>query len=83
MIIMLLVLAGAVWGFAGLVVVIPLAAILREVLWYADRRLRGRTPQDALASSHAGGRHPEDLPLGAQIATPVAESAADERAVGG
>lgn len=65
-IIMLLAVAGAVWGFAGLVAVIPLTAILRELFWYADRRLRGRTPEQSLAASHAGGRQ-EDLPLDARI----------------
>ncbi|TAK78385.1 MAG: AI-2E family transporter [Dehalococcoidia bacterium] len=47
----LLTLGGAVAGFTGLVVVIPLAAILREVFWYLDRRLLGQTPDEALAAS--------------------------------
>ena len=66
MIILLLATAGAVWGFVGLVVAIPLAAILRELLWYADRRLRGRTPAQALGASAVGG-HQEDRPMDARI----------------
>lgn len=50
-IIVLLTLGGAVAGFTGLVVVIPLAAILREFFWYVDRRLLGQTPDEALAAS--------------------------------
>ncbi len=51
-IIVLLTLGGAVAGFSGLVVVIPFAAILREVFWYVDRRLLGQTPDEAMAASH-------------------------------
>lgn len=50
-IIVLLTLGGAVAGFTGLVVVVPLAAILREIFWYLDRRLLGQTPDEALAGS--------------------------------
>ncbi len=50
-VIVLLVLGGAVAGFTGLVIVIPLAAILREIFWYLDRRLLGQTPDEALAAS--------------------------------
>lgn len=51
LIIVLLTLGGAVAGFTGLVIVIPLAAILREIFWYLDRRLLGQTPDEALAAS--------------------------------
>lgn len=54
MIVLLLAAAGAVWGLIGLIVVIPLAAILRELFWYADRRLTGRTPAESFAASHVG-----------------------------
>lgn len=50
-IIVLLILGGAVAGFTGLVIVIPLAAILREIFWYLDRRLLGQTPDEAMAAS--------------------------------
>ena len=52
-VIVLLVLGGAVAGFTGLVIVIPLAAILREVFWYLDRRLLGQTPEEAMAATQA------------------------------
>ncbi len=52
MIILLLVVAGSVFGFLGLVIVIPIFAILREIFWYADHRLSGLPPQDALGDTH-------------------------------
>ncbi len=51
-IILLLVAAGAVFGFIGLLVVVPLTALLREIFWYVDRRLRGLDASEALAQSH-------------------------------
>ncbi len=60
MVILLLVVGGAVWGLLGLVVVIPAAAMLRELFWYADRRLRGYAPETAFAASHLmGGKREE------------------------
>lgn len=53
-IILLLAVAGAVAGFVGLVVVVPLAAILRHAFWYADHRLRGATPAEAHATIRIG-----------------------------
>ncbi|MFA7248239.1 MAG: AI-2E family transporter [Dehalococcoidia bacterium] len=52
MVILLLVIGGAVWGFIGLVTVVPVTAILREEFWYLDRRLRGFTPEESFAESH-------------------------------
>ncbi|MGE3856865.1 MAG: AI-2E family transporter [Dehalococcoidia bacterium] len=54
-VILLLVVGGAVFGFFGLVVIIPATAILRELFWYLDRRLRGQTPEQAFAASHLNG----------------------------
>ena len=51
-VILVLVIGGAAWGFVGLVVAVPGWAILRELFWYADRRLRGQTPEEAFAGSH-------------------------------
>ncbi|RJQ11002.1 MAG: AI-2E family transporter [Dehalococcoidia bacterium] len=56
-VIVLLVLGGALAGFTGLVIVIPLAAILREIFWYLDHRLLGQTPEEALAASHTEQMH--------------------------
>jgi predicted PurR-regulated permease PerM len=56
MIILLLVVAGAVFGFIGLVIVVPLFAILRELFWYADHRLAGAPPRVALARTNIGRR---------------------------
>lgn len=56
-VIILLTLGGAVAGFTGLVIVVPLAAILRELFWYVDRRLLGQTPEEALAASHTEQMH--------------------------
>lgn len=52
MVILLLVVAGAAFGFIGLIVVVPLTAILRELFWYADRRLTGVGPAQAFAAAH-------------------------------
>ena len=65
MVILLLVIGGAVFGFAGLVVVVPVAAILRELFWYTDRRLRGATAEAAFAESRAArdGHRRETAPV--------------------
>lgn len=47
MVILLLVVAGAAFGVIGLIVIVPLTAILRELFWYTDRRLRGITAKEA------------------------------------
>ncbi len=52
MVILLLVVAGAAFGFVGLIVVVPLTAILRELFWYADRRLTGAAPAEAFAQAN-------------------------------
>ena len=73
-IIVLLAVAGAVWGLFGMVVVVPLTAILREVFWYADRRLKGESAAEAFAHSHMGSRQ-RDMPLDAYIDEPLVERA--------
>ncbi len=74
-IILLLVAAGAVFGFIGLLVIVPLTAVLRELFWYADSRLRGLDPSQALARSHVARRFdlvppydvvPSDAPPGGE-----------------
>ena len=54
-IIMLLAIAGTVFGFVALVIIVPLVALLRELFWYADHRLRGLTPDEAMSRTHVGG----------------------------
>jgi predicted PurR-regulated permease PerM len=54
MILLVLSLGGAAFGFIGLIVAVPLSALLREIFWYVDRRLRGELPEEALAASHVG-----------------------------
>ncbi|MDA0301377.1 MAG: AI-2E family transporter [Chloroflexi bacterium] len=73
MVILLLVVGGAVFGFIGLVVIIPLAAIVRELFWYLDRRLQGQTPEQAFAASHVNGgkRATSDEPLPPAAAQPL------------
>lgn len=56
MVILLLVVGGAVWGFIGLVVIVPATAILRELFWYLDHRLRGHSPAAAFAESRLHDR---------------------------
>jgi predicted PurR-regulated permease PerM len=79
MIILLLAVAGAIWGLLGMVIVVPLTAIMRELFWYADRRLRGESPIEAFAHSHAGARQ-ADLPFDQRLDDP-ALVAANEQAV--
>jgi predicted PurR-regulated permease PerM len=52
MVILLLLVGGAVFGFIGLLFIVPLVAILRELFWYVDHRLSGADPQEAFALSH-------------------------------
>lgn len=62
-IIMLLAIAGTVFGFIALVVIIPLVALLRELFWYADHRFSGLEPRDAMARTHVAqhfGLHDDD-----------------------
>ena len=56
MIILLLVVGGSVFGFIGLIVIVPLSAILRELFWYVDHRLTGATPEEALRRTGIGRR---------------------------
>jgi predicted PurR-regulated permease PerM len=77
MIILLLVVAGAVFGFIGLVIVVPLFAILRELFWYADHRLAGASPHEALADTNIGRRlhdahAAEDAAAESEATAPVA-----------
>lgn len=59
-VILLLVTGGAAFGLIGLIVIVPMAAILRELFWYADRRLGGIPALSARAASRAPLQH-EDL----------------------
>jgi len=76
MVIMLLVVFGAVWGLIGMIIAVPTTAIIRELFWYADRRLRGVPPDDAFAVSHVG-QLTVDWPLDAQLDDPTAIAAED------
>lgn len=56
MVLLLLATGGAVYGLPGLIAIVPLAAILREWFWYADRRLSGESPTAALGGTHVARR---------------------------
>lgn len=56
MVLLLLAIGGAVYGLPGLIAIVPLAAILRELFWYADRRLSGESPPAALGGTHVARR---------------------------
>lgn len=45
-IMVLLVVGGSLWGLLGVIIIIPLAAILRDVFRYVYRRLGGMDPED-------------------------------------
>ena len=87
-IILLLAVAGTVFGFLGLLVVVPLTALVRELFWYADHRLRGIDTDEAMARTHVAQRLnliPRTVPRGvASAAAPAAASgAAPEESAGG
>lgn len=65
LVVLLLVVGGAAFGFVGLVVAVPASAILRELFWYLDRRLRGASAAEAFAESRAArdGHHQETAPV--------------------
>ena len=52
MVLLLLVVAGSIWGALGVVLIVPLAALTRELFWYADHRLRGKSPDEAYEETH-------------------------------
>lgn len=82
-IIMLLAIAGTVFGFIALVVIIPLVALLRELFWYADHRFSGLEPREAMARTHVAahfGLDDEDVEPPGEPSEPDAE-AAEEAAV--
>ena len=88
-IIMLLAIAGTVFGFIALVVIIPLVALLRELFWYADHRFSGLAPPDAMARTHVAqhfGLDDEEAEPPGEPSEPdagaEAASAADEEPAG-
>lgn len=52
MVLLLLATAGTLWGILGMLVIIPIAAIGREIFWYIEHRLRGESPDEALGHSY-------------------------------
>ncbi|MSQ41588.1 MAG: AI-2E family transporter [Dehalococcoidia bacterium] len=52
-IILLLIVGGAAFGFWGLLAIVPLAGIARDLFWYMDRRLSGASPAEAFAPTQA------------------------------
>ncbi|MEZ4502865.1 MAG: AI-2E family transporter [Dehalococcoidia bacterium] len=60
MVLLLLVVSGAVFGFWGLLVIVPMAAITRELFWYADARLRGLDAESAFAETHVARMVPRN-----------------------
>jgi predicted PurR-regulated permease PerM len=52
MVLLLLVVAGSIWGALGVILIVPLAALARELFWYADHRLKGKSPDEAYEETH-------------------------------
>ncbi|MYD65131.1 MAG: AI-2E family transporter [Chloroflexi bacterium] len=76
-IIMLLAIAGTVFGFIALVVIIPLVALLRELFWYADHRFSGLAPREAMSRTHVAahfGLDDEDDEEAGEPSEPDAEA---------
>tara|TARA_B100000700_G_scaffold331758_1_gene468082 strand:+ start:14090 stop:15277 length:1188 start_codon:yes stop_codon:yes gene_type:complete len=53
-ILLLLAIGGTTFGIIGLIAIVPLAAVLREIFWYLDRRLSGQSPSRALRNTRNG-----------------------------
>lgn len=70
MIITLLAVAASTMGLVGMLIIVPLTAIARELFWYVDRRLRGDSPETAFTESHVGQRR-KDGPLDATLEEPA------------
>ncbi len=60
LIMMLLVIGASMWGFIGIVVIVPLAAVARDVFTYVYNRLEHPEEEDESKLSPAGPLHPED-----------------------
>lgn len=54
LIMMLLVIGGAMWGFIGIVIIVPLAAVARDVFGYVYARLQHPEEEDESELSPAG-----------------------------
>jgi predicted PurR-regulated permease PerM len=52
MVLLLLVIAGSIWGALGVILIVPIAALARELFWYADHRLKGKSPNEAYEETH-------------------------------
>lgn len=74
MVLLLLVVSGSVFGFWGLVVILPMTAILREFFWYADSRLAGLDADTAFAHTNVGAAILASRPLPPE---PLGEVAGD------
>jgi len=53
-VLLLLAIGATTFGIIGLIVIVPLTAVLREIFWYIDRRLSGQSSNRALRSTHIG-----------------------------
>ena len=65
-ILLLLAIGATTFGIIGLIVVVPLAAVLREIFWYIDRRLSGQSPSRALRYTRIGQKEQENIHTGNQ-----------------
>ena len=65
-ILLLLAIGATTFGIIGLIVVVPLAAVLREIFWYIDRRLSGQSPSRALRYTRIGQKKQENIHTGNQ-----------------
>jgi predicted PurR-regulated permease PerM len=59
-IMILLVIGGALWGIIGVIVIVPLAAIARDIFVYVYRRLQYPEVEDESTLSPAGPAQPPD-----------------------
>ena len=53
-ILLLLAIGATTFGIIGLIAIVPLAAVLREIFWYIDRRLSGQSPNRSLRYTRIG-----------------------------
>ncbi len=60
LIMMLLVIGGSLWGLFGLIIIVPLTAVLRDVFVYLYKRTEGKPPELAVDDIEMAG-HVDDV----------------------
>jgi predicted PurR-regulated permease PerM len=82
MILLMLAIGGAAFGLIGLILIVPISALAREVFWYLDHRLRGELPEVAIAANHVGAIKLDELAPTTEQQSPSETALAEETSEG-